>query len=300
MMLVKSKLWLKQYIKKDGWLWKTLDFFYRRLNNMGKIKGRFGALPDFITIGTQKGGSTSLYHYLIQHPQVYSAITSNLNFFSTPKYKRGISYYRSCFPPEILMMFRRMLKGKAVTGEGSVDYMHNPFTAERVKRAVPNVKLIVLLRNPVYRAFSNYKHMVRRGRETESFEKALRLEESRISEGKQKVYQHPFERDYNYNKFAYTDRGKYAEKLEPWLKAFPREQFLFLRSEDFFQNPERVTNEVFRFLNLKPHKLKTYHRMNKGNKTKMKPETRRRLVEYFKPHNKRLYRMIGKDMAWDR
>lgn len=296
MQFVRLKLFLQKYVKQGTLLWKVLQTLYGWWNGLWRLKGPLGVLPDFLIIGVQKGGTTSLYHYLIQHPDVFSATTKEIEYFSKYSY-RGLWWYRSFFPSCLAKWFRKMRGRKFITGEASTSYSFFPGVAERVKKALPNVKVIVLLRDPVDRAYSQYNHQKRKGRETLSFEEALEKERERLKGEREKLLKDPQYQSFNYDHFSYTSRGKYDEVLKPWLERF-EDNMLVLCSEDLNNSPGKVTNKVFDFLGLKPHSLSEYHKMDKVGYKKMKASTRKKLERLFAPHNERLKKRLGAVCGW--
>ena len=137
------------------------------------------AMPDFLIIGTQRGGTTSLYNYLLARPQIAAATRKEVHFFDN-NFHRGIPWYRAHFPSLIQGDMAETIRGQRfITGEASPYYLFHPHAPARAALVVPKAKLIVLLRNPVDRAYSHYCRMVKKGRETLSFEDALAQEEIR-------------------------------------------------------------------------------------------------------------------------
>jgi hypothetical protein len=262
------------------------------------------AMPDFLIIGTMRGGTTALCNYLWVYPQIAAATKKEIHFFDK-NFDRGIAWYRAQFP---LLMQRDMGEtiGKqgVITFESSPYYLFHPHAPARAARVVPNTKLIVLLRNPVDRAYSNYCRLVKRGRETLSFEDAVAQEETRTRGEEQKLAADPYYYSYNHRLHSYLARGIYADQLQHWMNYFPKERFLIIKSEDFYATPERTLQEIFLFLGLpdgasvqqeyKPLNSSTY------SQPKMEPETRKRLLSYFEPYNERLYTWLGRDFGWDR
>ena len=263
-------------------------------------------MPDFLIIGTQRGGTTSLYNYLMDRPGVGPAAVKELHFFDK-KFHKGSAWYRAHFPTAIQkysVEFTR--KHRFVTGEASAYYLFHPLAPKRVAGLIPEVKLIVLLRNPVDRAYSQYNFEVDLGRETLSFEDAIAAEERRIGGEREKILADERYVSFDHSRFSYLARGIYIDQIRAWMQFFPREQFLILRSEDFYTDPASVLEEVSQFLQLAPlekhERTKTYKQHNYNNTpyAEMDLSTRKRLVAYFEPHNRRLTDLIGMTFAWDR
>jgi hypothetical protein len=246
-----------------------------------------GALPDFVIIGTAKGGTTSLYHLLTQHPYVEAAAAKELHFFDN-YFDEGVEWYRRCFPPP------KWKDGRwTITGEATPCLGH-PDVPERVAKVIPHARLLALLRNPVDRAYSMYHHRVRNGHETRAFEDAIEEEAwlfgTRCEEGTH--LDDPRRR--------YLSRGVYVDQLLRWSEFFSKEQLLVLKSEDLFERPQDTFRLVFDFLDLPDWEPETWKVRKKGGKyeQKMDSATRKRLEEYFEPHNRRLYEFLGVDFGW--
>ena len=275
------------------------DKFYRGITNPIRL------LPDFLVIGTQRGGTTSLFHYLEEHPCIQPAVNKDLHFFDR-KYNKGLAWYRGHFPTRIEQYYAQRIRGRAfLTGEASPSYLFHPYAAKRVAQAIPHVKLIALLRNPVSRAYSQYHHAVELGHETLSFAEAIQDEEERTAREQEKIRQDP---DYYSEEFkhrSYLTKGIYVDQLLMWMTLFPRKQFLILKSEDFYADSAATFKKVLTFLNLPAVELeqeKQAYKLYNNNiySSKMEPAMRKRLVEYFKPHNARLYELLGVDFGWDK
>lgn len=257
-------------------------------------------LPDFVIIGAMKCGTTSLYRHLEQHPQIAPARRKEVHYFDW-YYDKGESWYRGQFP----MVSRLSTSGgsaqRVVTGEASPYYLFHPHAPGRLKQLLPEARLIVLLRNPVDRAWSHYHHVRKRNGESLSFEEALEAEPGRLEGELQRLRTDPSYRSYEYQKHSYQARGVYADGLQSWMELFDRSRFLILRSEDFFADPPAAYRQTLDFLALAPHDLGRYENFLAGSYTsRMEPATRERLVEYFRPHNRRLEELLGREMDWDR
>ena len=262
-------------------------------------------LPDFLIIGTQRGGTTSLYRYLKAHPCIGATSNKDLHFFDR-RFHKGLSWYRSHFPTKLEKACAEQLRRLTlVTGEASPSYLFHPHAPKRVAQVLPHVKLIVLLRNPVSRAYSQYHHAIELGFETLSFAEAIEAEEERTAKEHEKILKDERYYSEEYKHRSYLTKGIYVDQLQAWMKLFPREQFLILKSEDFYADPSATFKQALTFLNLPDTELelgeKEYKQYNTNTYfSKMDAAMRTRLVEYFKPHNARLYDLLGVDFGWDK
>src|SRR5581483_7937596 len=219
--------------------------FYRTITSSIRL------LPDFIIIGAQRGGTTSLYAYLSQHPQIAPAVTKEVHFFDN-NFEKGIGWYRTQFPFLIEKSIAKNIgKQNFITGEASPYYLFHPHVPERVAKVVPGAKLIVLLRNPVDRAYSHYYHEVELGHEKLSFEEALAQEEARTHEECARIVADQHYRSYNHQHYTYLSRGIYANQVQRWLNLFPREQLLVIKSEDFYADPDGIFQQTLAFLDVR-------------------------------------------------
>ena len=265
--------------------------------------GRLRMLPDFLIIGAQRCGTSSLYKYLGWHPSIAPSLRKETDYFSV-RFGEGLGWYRAHFPVRLQGRWGRMFRRRRVLAfEATPDYLLHPHSAARVADLLPNAKIIAMLRNPVDRAFSNYEHMVRLGFETLSFEQALDKEEDRLAGEFQLLDQDPSYSALDLRRFSYVKRGKYAEQLGTWMRHFPQEQMLVLQSEDFFADTASVYREISGFLGVRswqPRKFPnySYRRGRESPKGEMSAEMRRRLEETFAPHNQRLYELLGRDLGW--
>jgi len=252
-----------------------------------------GALPDFVVIGAQKSGTTSFYHLLSQHPYVEPAAKKELHFFDI-FFDKGVEWYRRCFPEPKWRDGRR-----TITGEATPYYLFHPHAAKRMAEVIPQARLIVLLRNPVDRAYSQYQQQLRRGFETLKFEEAIEAEETRLRGERDQMLEDEHYVSLTYQRFSYLSRGIYVDQLLRWSKFFGAEQMLVLKSEDFFERTPDTLKPVLHFLDLADWEPEAPEILKKGHyEQKMDPDTRRRLEDFFEPHNRRLYEYLGADLGW--
>jgi hypothetical protein len=256
-------------------------------------------LPDFIIIGAQKCGTTSLYEYLAAHPAVAPAARKEVHYFDRG-FRRGKGWYRAHFPTAPYRVAREVLTGqRLVVGEASPMYLFHPHVPKRVRALLPEAKLIALLRDPVERAYSQYHHRVRRGKEPLAFSEVLAREAQRLT-GEVERVSDATHTNLMHRHVSYLARGIYADQLTKWLRLFSREQLLILPSEEFFADTSRVFSQVLEFLGLSPWAPPRFDAFNPGRYADMDPPTRRWLVDYFAPHNERLYQLVGRDFGWPR
>ena len=264
------------------------------------ISSPLHVLPDFYIIGTQKGGTSSLYDYLTTHPSIEPCYTKEPSYFDR-YFERGLHWYKINFPFKIhKFIATNIFKNNFVTGEASVRYLDHPFAPQRIKEITPNAKFIILLRNPISRSFSHYSRVKGNDREDLSFREAFLNESNRTQEDFKKIYTNPLYYADSYFTYSYFERGIYVDKIKRWMDVFPKEQFLIIQSEEFFKNPSKIYNDVLEFLGLDPFSVEEFKIKGKVNKNRsIDDEFRNELVEYFKPHNKRLYDFLGKSFDWN-
>ena len=266
-----------------------------------QIWGHIGILPDFLIIGEKKCGTTSLYNYLVQHPCIYPASTKEVGFFDRYWHRKDILWYRSHFPSLFRKYYRKnILKRDFITGEASTGYILNPHVLKRIARLLPQVKLILVLRNPVDRAYSHYNHSVRGGRETLPFEVAIRKEEERIGKAlKRMIEDENYHFDINIAYYSYLFTGIYIDRVEVLMSLFPKERILILRYEDMVTDPSTVYERVLRFLNVPIVQIEDFPALNKGEYQQMDSMVRGYLHDYFRLYNKKLYDFLGVNFHWD-
>ena len=276
----------------------TYKRFYRLFVNRHffGITSPFRVLPDFFVIGPGRTGSTSLYHYLDQHPSLSKSAYDELGFFDV-NFHLGLHWYRSLFP-SIFTKYR--IKSKTnffMTYDVTPSYIRRPWNARRIKNLFPNTKLIVILRNPVDRAYSHYKLLNRVFGEVRSFDEIIKEEMNNISKW------NVDSKDDNY--FAtkveksILARGFYAEQLSIWFELFSKNQILIVSSEKLLSDTKNTVNDIFKFLNLPQFKIPNTEKVNVSPPSKMNPETRKLLIDFFRPYNQELDKFLNLDFKWD-
>lgn len=255
------------------------------------------SLPDFIIIGTQKAGTSSLYSYLSQHPQLSPPVKKEVHFFDggmNPKidtFQRGARWYRAHFP------LKRPFVSHSKSFEATPLYIFNPLAPKRIFDLLPEVRMVAILRNPTERAISHYFQTRRvEGREPLPIREALDAEERRL----QPLRETEDFKNRAFRFYSYKSRGLYKAQLERYLEYFPPEQILVLNSADLFNRPGSCLREVFRFVDIDDEvRIRDLEPRNVGsNRSDVDPDVYDYLDEYFAPHNQALYDLIGNDFGW--
>lgn len=255
-------------------------------------------LPDFLIAGTQKGGTTSLFAYLCEHPQVVPPLTKEMSFFDN-HFSKGLDWYRGNFPLLHEMISPDDLSRPNLTGESTAHYLFHPHAPRRIAESLPGIKIILLLRDPVDRAFSHYQLNVRRGNEHRSFEAAIELESERLRGEHQRMLTCERYSSFNREKYSYLARGRYCEQLRVWMSCFSPEQLLILESGELFRHTAATFDRTRAFLGLSPWQPPSFGNRFPGRYSeRMQPGTRRRLIEYFAPHNEQLFSLLGRRFPW--
>jgi hypothetical protein len=198
-----------------------------------------GRLPDFLGLGVQKGGTTTLQRLLEQHPDAFLPAAKELHYFSL-HCAEGEAWYRDQFAPA---------RPGQLCGEITPYYLFHPQVPSRVQTLLPEARLIVLLRDPVERVLSQYFHSVRLGLETLPIEEALAAEPWRLQDAEAALIA-PEGRHRSHQEHSYLSRSRYENQLPSWQARFVSSQLLVLRSEDLFEHPQAVWDQVLRFLAL--------------------------------------------------
>jgi hypothetical protein len=258
-------------------------------------------LPGFLIVGAQRCGTTSMYRALSQHPSVLKAVLHKGVHYFDIAYDRDLSWYRAHFP--LLVRARGVERATgvpAVTFESSPYYMFHPLAAERIARDLPGVRLLVLVRDPVERAYSAHAHELARGYETEPFERALELEDARLAGEQERIIDEPGYCSHCHRHYAYRSRGKYIEQLERLESLFGRERIHVVDSGDFFSDPEATYEAVLSFLGLPPGGTPVFRHDNARPRVAMPESLRSALNEQFVPSDERLAAWLAKEPSWRR
>ncbi len=267
---------------------------------LGRASAPLRARPDFIVIGAQRCGTTSLFRALMSHPQVSRPVVhKGVNYFDL-NYYRGWSWYLGHFPLARVAAAKARRLGPRAVFEASGYYLYHPFAIERMARDLPDVKLVVMLRDPVERAYSAYQHERARGYEWEDFPTALALEEDRLVGEYDRMRRDPGYESFTHRHHSYLHRGRYAEQLTRVFDHFPERQVHIMLSEDFFADPAGEFGALAGFLGLESAAGLRFERYNAQPRSPMDDLTRERLREYYAPHDCQLATILGRNPTWDK
>ena len=257
-------------------------------------------VPDFLIIGFHKTATTSLYDYLIQHPNIGSATHKEIHFFDT-YFWRGMGWYKTHFPTKMEKnKIEKISNQKFITGEATPNYVFYPNAHNRVKQSLPHSKFIVILRNPIDRAYSHYNYQKKLNRgalENTTFEEIIDDELKKMNfDG----FEEEFQRNFHLknDRIPYVHLGIYVKFLKKWLEIFPKEQFHFVITEELQQDPNSIINKVFNFLDLKNYNIPDLQKRNTTKYSDMKIETRKMLYEFYKPYNDELEKLLSMKFKW--
>jgi len=270
----------------------TLKSPYLRPDRMIAAKTGRCRPPDFIIIGTQRGGTSSLYDFLSKNPKIVPPHRKEINFFDRG-YHKGLTWYLAHFP--------NRASTDRLTFEASTNYMFFPEAARRVARDLPDAKFIVQLRNPIDRAYSGYLLSVVDGNEKGSFTDALNRE-CIIEDGHIRGLRDLRARSVReYVDFSNVARGVYVNQLKVWMSDIPRERFFIIKSESLFSNPDEVLRDLLDFLRLPSNDIATFPKRNTMDSynihyDSLDDQTRSQLREFYAPYNDELSQFLGIDL----
>jgi len=257
-------------------------------------------LPSFLICGGQRCGTTSLYRALSQHPAILKAVLHKGVHYFDIAYRRGIDWYRGHFP--LQRQGQRILDQLGVmpqTFESSPYYMYHPYAIARIADDLPNVKLVVLVRDPVERAYSQHAHEVARGFESEmSFAKALAREPGRLAGVPEKFLRDPHHYSFSHQHHAYTARGEYVTHLDRLARYVGKDRIHVVDSERFFTSPEPEFDAVLEFLGLPRLGYPAFEKHNARPRSPMDDAVRDRLTAHFRPFDDKLAEWLGREPSW--
>jgi hypothetical protein len=269
----------------------------------GQLTADLRALPDYLIIGTKRGGTTSLARWLLDHPDVRPLFPAREHrkgtYYFDVNYGRGPSWYRSHFPTRAAHRLAGGRHGRPLLlGEATPYYLYHPHAPIRARQLVPHAKVIALLRHPVDRAYGHWAERFRHGVEPLGFEAALDAERERLAGEEARMLADPAYVSFAHQHYSYVDQGRYARGLTRWMEAYPLRQLLVLRSEDLYADPTAVYDTVLDFLGIGHHRTAELLGWNRVTKDDLDPALRRRLHAELAPDIGAVEALLGRDMGW--
>ena len=268
------------------------------------ILGPFHILPDFLFLGPGACGTTSMLElYLRSNNDILPSKVNEIQYFNK-KHTNSINWYKILFPSKFRKNLRKLSGKKTITGEASGNYILNPNSPARIKKIIPNVKLIVMLRNPVNRTLSHYKRRIRNKKEKRSLEDSIKYELNNFEDEFKKYIENENSISV-YPQTSYLARSRYFEHIEIWFKHFSRDQFLFINSDEYFKNPLQEYNRILEFLELRKHNPAITGKRGISppglyDNIPIKSETIDFLKNYFSPWNEKLFNLIKTRYDWNK
>lgn len=268
------------------------------LRHWGRASWRSRLEPDFIIGGAQRCGTTSLFRTLAQHPDVVVPLSGKgVHYFDTAdSFARGRAWYVGHFP--IAATARIRTRGRARTGEASPYYVFHPLAAARIAQTVPDAKMLVLVRDPVERAFSAWKQERARGFEDQEFEAALDLEGQRLEGEVERILADPTYQSFSHQHHAYVARGRYAEQLRRVQSVLPAGALMVVETDDVLTGRGQGWSDLLNHLGLRHWEPQTVPRANARPSTPMPAHVRRRLESEFEESDTALTEFLGRPPTW--
>jgi hypothetical protein len=278
----------------------NLDRMMRHLTRHSRL------LPDILIVGNNKSASNTVFYNLIEHPQIEGSSRRENRFFDA-NYWRGENWYRTHFPTKTSKQkFEKNNSKLLVLDSSPTSYLH-PYAAQRVKKLLPDAKLIILFRNPVEYAYSLWWHRSRTKVESETFENCILNDQERFEETEKK-WRNDEVREHTWVdlRLSYVSDGIYFNHIEKWFSLFSKENIHCINVDDLAKEPIVVLNKICAFLNLPDYHFSNYAKknVNKEDQRKptyppMNPDTRKKLIEFYKPHNEKLESFLNIKFNWD-
>ncbi|WP_345741958.1 sulfotransferase [Serinicoccus marinus] len=264
-----------------------------------RITAAYRPSPTFIVAGAQRCGTTSLFRALEQHPQMTRpSFHKGINYFDL-NYGRGAGWYTAHFPLTALDTLRTPREYRpSLPFEASGYYMFHPAAFPRIARDLPDVKIVLMLRDPVERAYSAWKHEHARGFERESFTRALELEDSRLEGEVERMLADPSYESHAHRHLAYAARSDYVPQIERLLTLLPAEQVHVVYSEDFFAKPEQEMSALATFLDARDYPGITFDRHNARPSGSMPSDARDILQHKLARTYEEISELVGRPSPW--
>ena len=257
------------------------------------ITSPFRTIPNFIVIGVKRCGTTTLYEQLSEHPCIEKSAHDNLGFFNN-NFELGMNWYKSHFVTNFRKKEIERKYGKFATYDVTSSYIQKKKTAQNIFKTLPNVKLILILRNPTDRAYSEYNQNIIDENESRDFRELIKQEINEIENMENDNL------EFSSNKINLVKKGIYEKQISPWLEIFPRKQILIISTEEFGEKTTETYDKIFRFLELPKYKIKNKERHRKGTYEAMDDKTRKILDDFYESYNSKLFQKIEETFRWSK
>ena len=268
----------------------------RIIESWGSLTARWRVLPAFIVVGAQRCGTTTLYRVLSSHPSVVRPTASKGTGYFDAHDHRGARWYRGHFP--LRWTARRRGGEGAVTFESSGYYLFHPLAAARIARDLPNVRIVVMVREPVERAYSAHRHELARGYEAEPFKEALDHEDDRLRGEVERIQADPTYDSFNHRHHAYLARSRYSEQIDRYVDLLGRDRVYVVDADAFFAEPETEFDRLRDWLDLPAWQPDSVEQWNARPRLPLPAELREQLDDYFEPYDRRLGELMGRTPSW--
>lgn len=267
--------------------------------NSGRLDARHRSLPNFLVVGAQRSGTTSLFLYLLEHPLVFGPRRAKgVHYFDTG-FDRSIEWYRAHFPRRATLARLAAETGATpAVGEGAPYYLFHPTIPERIAALIPDCRILIVLREPLDRAVSHHAHEVRRGFEALPLTEAFEAEGDRLAGEEERLIADPTYVSRAHIHHAYIGRGRYAGQVERYLDRFGPDRVLVLDSAALKRDPAAVVQEATDFLGLDPIAGTTYPLYNQRERDPVDAELRARFGSRFAESNARLRELVPGRLSW--
>jgi len=256
-------------------------------------------LPDLILAGAQRSGTTAIFEALYRLPNVERPRRGKGSHYFSYNYFRGWEWFQSQFPTRAWARSVEARTGRPMfCFDACPYYLFHPFAVERMAQAMPDVKVMIMLRDPVRRAESHYHHSVSNGHEDLPLAEALAREQERMVGEVERMEQDWSYWSHHHEHHSYLAKGLYAEQLERLYRFYDRARVMVIQSEHFYREPNRVLAEVTGWLDLPPTTLELDDDRNGHAYHPMDEDMRRHLIELYRDPNERLYDLLGRRFDW--
>ncbi|MFW6774493.1 sulfotransferase family protein [Nocardioides sp. CPCC 205120] len=257
--------------------------------------------PDVLVVGAKRSGTTFLWSALLSHPQVLPLLPAAQHVKSphwfTRHADRSEAWYRGHFPTTATRRRHALRHGAALAVEADPAYLFDPRVATRAHQVLPDACIVVLLRDPVERAYSHYRERVKAGVESLGFAEALAAEPGRLAGERERLAADPTYHPRALDWYSYRARGEYADQVAAWLEAYGPDRVLVLRSEDMYADPAAALGRVQDHVGL-DRRPPASTRRNRAPGDALPAGPAEELRAHYEPHTKELARLLGTEVWW--